>query len=416
LVTYRNSNEEVPVTEYNLQSYVPVPVDGEKAVTEFTDDTRGVKGTVQWNPAGPAASMLNRAATVERSDWSFVDGEEYTANIIMEALPGWYFTENDFIYPEGLVQTQPASSRDPKKRDLSPVGFNITVINIFPPPGDDPGSGGGGGGGDDDPNTPPGGGTNPDPNNPASYVIALDNYIPAPSVGETPTSGGKIDQYYLNVAVAWWPNDAVFADKAYTANVTLTADPHYTLGRVTGFTYKGTSLPFIFENNGAGAQLVINFPKPGIGGGSSSSKKVGFTGITPPEKDANIDFSFHSDPGLRYEGNTVSWSYGYAVADLNKNNYKTEIENTSETGTGWLSASSPAEFIGGKVYRARVNLTTPDAGWFNEVKEFTSTDKNVWGISFTTSDGGNKAEVIIDFKQLPISTVVKPGGETPPSE
>jgi hypothetical protein len=326
----------------------------------------------------------------------------------MEALPGWYFTENDFIYPDGLVKTQPASSRDPKKRDLSPVGFNVTVINIFLPP--TPGGGGGGGGGGGDPNTP-GGGTNPDPNNPASYVIALDNYISAPSVGGTPTSGGRIDQYHLGVAVAWSPNDAAFADKAYTANVTLTADPSYTLGRVTGFTYKGTSLPFTFENNGAGAKLVINFPKPGIGGGGGSKNlTVDLTGtITLPKTDADVDFIFHRHGGLRYDG-TVSWTYGYADVSLTKDNYKTEIANTSGTGTGWISVNSPAAFIGGKVYRAKAALTTPDEGWFNEVKEFefTSNDRwvKVWAISFTTSDGGNKAEVTIDFNQLTTSVGV----------
>jgi hypothetical protein len=395
-VTYNNSNYEEPVTDYNLQGYVPIPTDDEKAVIGFKDEDKGVKGTVQWSPGKPAASVLSRAATMEESAWTFTKGEQYTAKIIMEALPGWYFTEENFIYPDGVVQTQPSASSDRKKRELSPV-YHVTVINIFPPP-PDPGDGGG---------------QNPDPNNPDSNanVFALDNYITAPSLGAAPNHGSYVDEYHLGVAVAWDPANDPFASKPYTANITVTADDGYTLGRVSGFTYQGKSIPFIFENNGAVAKMSISFPKLVEG-----NLVVDLAGtITPPQPTANIDFSFHPHGGLRYTANTVSWSRGYAKVKLMSNNYKAEIENTAGTGTGWIPVPSEKTFKGGWVYRVQIDLTALDEGWFNEVKEFILTDKNatVWDISFTTGDNGNTATVIVDFDQLTMEVVVNPGDSNP---
>ncbi|MDR1108880.1 MAG: hypothetical protein LBL19_07590, partial [Spirochaetaceae bacterium] len=397
-VTYNDSSYEVPVTDYNLQSYVPIPAEGEKAVTGFKDDDRGVKGTVQWSPGGPAAS-INRAAAVEVSSWEFAKEVQYTANITLEALPGWYFTEENFIYPDGVVQTQPSASSDRKKRDLSPV-YHVTIINIFPP---DQGSGSGtnpGGGGD---------GKNPDSK---TNVIVLDNYITAPQFGAAPESGGHMDEYHSGVAVAWQPGDSVFEGKAYTANLTVTADSGYGLGAVYGFSYKGESIPFTFENNATGARMSIAFPSIDSSGSSGSGSKnlsVDLTGtIIQPKPSALMDFTLHTHGGLHYTTGTVSWFYGYAEVALYQDNYKAEIENTSGTGTGWIpvTPSASATFIGGKVYRAQIDLTTPDAGWFDEVKEFIyrpSDNQRVWDISFTTSNNGNNARVIIDFRQLTIS-------------
>jgi hypothetical protein len=105
-VTYNNAADAgiVFITDYNLQTYVPIPLAGEEPVRSLTRPGLAVNVTWDPSPAGP-----------------FVLGTVYRAAIRLTVENDTYrfFAGKNFAYPEGTVSIQPGSENDPDERNLT---------------------------------------------------------------------------------------------------------------------------------------------------------------------------------------------------------------------------------------------------------------------------------------------------------
>jgi hypothetical protein len=118
------------ILKYDLQNYVPIPVEGALAVLSFEDGDMGIE--VSWMEAGKEIAMPEEGT----DSFSFEPGTKYKANITLTANSNYTFnSEVSFYYPVGLVETQPEENLDPRVRKLSTVTYNITNTSI---PIDDP--------------------------------------------------------------------------------------------------------------------------------------------------------------------------------------------------------------------------------------------------------------------------------------
>ncbi|MFP3090233.1 autotransporter adhesin family protein [Treponema sp. TIM-1] len=208
-VTYNNSDEaEITyITDYNLQSYVPIPMADEKPVRSVTH--RGDVGVeVTWEVENPLNSG-NFNPIPAGDSYTFVAGAVYRAGIKLTANPGYRFREMDFDYPAGTVSTPPGPDTDPDARDLrveykaAEAPTVISELNLTP-------------------------------------------YIPKPASGGTAVTSFGGAQYTGTVT---WKNTATQAvlvgpfqaGTEYTAEVSLTAAIGYTFAGVgqDAFIYTG---------------------------------------------------------------------------------------------------------------------------------------------------------------------------------
>jgi hypothetical protein len=124
-VTYNNSDDAdiTFITDYNLQSYVPIPLAGEPPV--WTDTSRGdVAIDAAWQVENPPNSGSFADIAAGDTSYTFVLGRVYRAAIRLRANSGYRFTVNrNFEYPAGTVTIQPGPDNDPAGRDLSPVTY-----------------------------------------------------------------------------------------------------------------------------------------------------------------------------------------------------------------------------------------------------------------------------------------------------
>jgi hypothetical protein len=197
LVTYLET-ECLLIENYDLQSYVPVPVKGQAPVTSITN-RQDMTVEVEWKDAdGDTISDLT----------TFQLDTVYQALITLTAKKGYAFKSQSFKYPDGEVSTQPEDNTDPSPRTLT-VTYERTQ---------------------------------------APAVITemnLSVYIPAPVTGATGPSYFAGSQY--SGSVSWTTTDGSAhsgpfkPNTVYTAELALIPAAGYTLEGVSGFTHDDTS-------------------------------------------------------------------------------------------------------------------------------------------------------------------------------
>jgi hypothetical protein len=193
-----DSTGNIPVTDYELKRYVPIPVKGQQPVT--TVDRTELSATITWKVGG--AVMLTP---------TFAPDTVYTAVITLTAKTGYQFNFNEnFSYPNADVTSQtPGSSTDTirsvtvayKKTDL----YTVTIKDLAP-------------------------------------------YLPRPKIGEAPMPSFTTTQYagavqwrkYSNSTVVHTGPFEAYPDtgmEGYIAVITLTALPGYQFESNPGITY-----------------------------------------------------------------------------------------------------------------------------------------------------------------------------------
>jgi hypothetical protein len=136
-VTYNNSDDAdiTFITDYILQSYVPIPLAGEEPVRSVTRG--GVAVTAAWEAEKPEGFK-----PIPDSGYTFESGGVYRARIRLrvENLETNRFAEGKyFAYPAGTVAVQPDDDGDPEDRNLTPVTYKparspaaINDLNLTP--------------------------------------------------------------------------------------------------------------------------------------------------------------------------------------------------------------------------------------------------------------------------------------------
>jgi hypothetical protein len=126
-VSYNNSDDAAItyITDYNLYSYIPIPLAGERPVWSMVN-REDVEVTVEWGIEQGAGQFTPIS---EATSYTFDAGAVYQASIQVRAKPGYRFMDTkDFVYPVGAVTTQPGGDRDASERDLSPVVYHPVRI------------------------------------------------------------------------------------------------------------------------------------------------------------------------------------------------------------------------------------------------------------------------------------------------
>jgi hypothetical protein len=130
-VTYNNSDDAdiTFITDYNLQNYVPIPMEGDEPVQRVA--SRGdVTVEADWEVEDP----LSPGSFTGAGGYAFAIGTVYRADIRLKANPGYRFMgTRNFEYPAGTVTGQPNPDDHPEDRDLTWVTYKETktptVIN-----------------------------------------------------------------------------------------------------------------------------------------------------------------------------------------------------------------------------------------------------------------------------------------------
>jgi hypothetical protein len=124
-VTYNNSDDAAVtfITDYNLQSYVPIPMAGEKPIRQI-DSRTDMEIKVAWKEEGPSGTFT---AISDKENFTFALGAVYQAEITLSVAPGYKFSGGkNFAYVDGMVQTQPGPDSNTAKRVLSPIRYKAT--------------------------------------------------------------------------------------------------------------------------------------------------------------------------------------------------------------------------------------------------------------------------------------------------
>jgi hypothetical protein len=234
------------VLDYNLQSYVPVPVTGGTPVKTIVGGQHpGVTGTVEWSGASFA------------SDGTFVQNNVYKADITLTTTGVYIFDpEVSFSYANGVVSNQPLPNTSATTRKLTTVTYMAAT---------------------------------------AAGEIEADYYnltdiIPAPVGGSSPVLYKTNAQY--SVLVLWTPRHSVFVTgQNYTATVYLYAGPKRYFGAGKSFTHDDSTVVNPSTAESMFRSLYIPFglaaepPEPpdgpptdpggGGGGGGNGTGKIG---------------------------------------------------------------------------------------------------------------------------------------------
>ncbi|MDR2631215.1 MAG: hypothetical protein LBC60_09865 [Spirochaetaceae bacterium] len=264
-VTYNNSDDAdiTFIIDYNLQSYVPMPLAGEKPTVTSRAD---VTVEVVWNVKGSP----NPISTNE----TFEAGEVYQATISLTANQGYRFIAAwDFKYPPETVTTQPDNNDEPNARNLSTVTYMVTR---------------------------------------KATVISdlnLTPYLPKPVSGTMPVSSFAGSQY--TGKVSWKDTETQVILTApfqfgtgYTAEVTLTPALGYTFTGVGQNTFIHTGAGPVSNPANSGT-VSITFSSTGSAGGAMVVYDTVLTGhITKPVSGVT---PVSGIAGSQYNG-TVAWT------------------------------------------------------------------------------------------------------------
>jgi hypothetical protein len=222
-VTYNNSDDGkiIYITDYNLGNYVPFPITGQDPVRLI--DVEGVTGTASWKiadvPLDPAAQ--------------FETGVIYTADIELEALPGYRFNpKRNFEYSAGMVTTQPDPNGDLQTRTLSTVEYQT-------------------------------------PKTPVDF-LNLSAFITVPEEGEQPgrlgfSAPADAPTQYTTGKVEWDPVHSLFqGGYNYTATVVLIAEPGYAFAKANNFYHNGALSVISKNNTGNSVTVAVFFPADNV--------------------------------------------------------------------------------------------------------------------------------------------------------
>jgi hypothetical protein len=227
-VTYNNSDDadKTFITDYDLQSYVPIPMAGEKPVRRV-DNRTDLSVVVVWKD--------ETGNEITGEDFTFALGAIYQANITLTAAtPDYLFSAaKNFVY-NTIVQTQPGEDSAIDKRELSLITYKPT-------------------------------------NAPADISdLNLTPYIPKPINSVTPVISFGGPQY---TGVVRWKNTETQAelggpfqtDTAYTAEVTLTPAVGYSFKNIgqNAFIHTGAGRPEDITNPAGMGSVTINFAPTG---------------------------------------------------------------------------------------------------------------------------------------------------------
>jgi hypothetical protein len=222
-VTYNNSDDGkiIYITDYNLGNYVPFPITGLDPVWQI--DVEGVAGTASWKtgdvPLDPSAQ--------------FQTGVIYTADIVLEALPGYRFNpKRNFEYSAGTVTTQPEPNGDLQNRILSTVTYQTPKMPV--------------------------------------EFLNLSDYITVPEERNEPGRVGFSapdgTPQYTTGKVEWDPVHSLFqGGYNYTATVVLIAEPGYAFAKANNFYHNGALSVISTNNTGNSVTVALFFPADTVG-------------------------------------------------------------------------------------------------------------------------------------------------------
>jgi hypothetical protein len=256
---------DITIGNYDLQSYVPVPVAGEapvrgvaaRADMEITVDWRDE----EYNPLG--------------ENYRFIENTVYMSQITLTARDGFAFAATNFkYYPEDAVDTQPKDDYNTKKRALSTITYKKTA----------------------------------DPKNISTWDLDLTSRIPAPVGGASPITSFYAGSY--GGTIVWETRGSTVGvfqtGTAYTANVTLYAAPGCTLiGSVFTHTKGTVSIPSGWVNTGSTITgMRIDFPATADTGGIPPDDRDLTYKVPKPVSEGTAVTYFYTP---QYTG-TITWS------------------------------------------------------------------------------------------------------------
>jgi hypothetical protein len=236
-VTYNNTDlaHITFITDYNLQSYIPLPMFGEKPIRMIS--TRAdVTGGALWYVKEPNSGDFNDLFEDinDPDDFTFELGAVYRANIWLEPKTDYRFKPDGvFTYTEGITDINPMPGPEP---DIRRVIVTYMPTRIPVPISD----------------------------------FNLTPYIPKPVNGVTPVMSFAGVQYagtvsWKNTNTQTFLTGPFQADTAYTAELSLSPASGYTLDGIGSNIFQHTGAESVA--NSAGSNVVtIKFPlSPGVG-------------------------------------------------------------------------------------------------------------------------------------------------------
>jgi hypothetical protein len=275
MVTYNNSDDAdiTFITNYNLQSYVPIPLAGDKPVRSVT--SRGdLAVTVDWEVKDPSNSYMFvpfPAPIVPAAD-RFDAGAVYRATIGLTAQTDYCFiTTRDFEYPSGTVTTPPGTDAGITVRNLTVTYIATRIPTII-------------------------------------NDLNLTTYIPKPLSGIMPVISFAGSQYTGTVS---WKNSGTQAalvgpfqpDTEYTAEVTLTPALGHSFTGVGQDTFIHTGAGSV-TNPADGDRVRISFSPTASAGGLTVVYDTNLTGRLP--RPISGETPVLGITGTQYTG-TVTW-------------------------------------------------------------------------------------------------------------
>jgi hypothetical protein len=215
-----NETELIPVSDYNLRNYVPVPVEGQRPVTAV--DRAELGAVVTWYDASSVAIPNPDAYT-------FVLGAVYQADITLTAKTGYTFNPAaSFKYvPAAAVTTQPNDDFSSSSRTLTRGIYKSTPAPTM------------------------------------VTLLDLTGLLPRPVSGGTPTATISTAQY--TGKVTWSPVESgglFLPKKIYQAVIELTAISGYTFSGIGSFIHTGgVGVGFTLDADPVRGTAIINFPE-----------------------------------------------------------------------------------------------------------------------------------------------------------
>jgi hypothetical protein len=322
---------------FDLSNYIRKPVTGGAPVKSFGNGY--YSGTVKWFCLEKFGEPIGGD---EMPDSIFMPGIKYEAKVTLTPIPGNYFDSDPIRLNYGKQQV--------KFSDETAGDGKRTAHIVFDETGELPVT-------DTD----------------------LTTKIPRPEIGEKPTL--EFEWFQYTGTVKWEPSHTTFLNTAYTATVTLTAQP--------GFSFKNLTIPF--AHRGANSVMPGEKSKDGQ---TLSSVTINFdmAGQSLISKEGAFDLT----PYIR-----KPVAGGTPVASFSNGNYAGVVEwnklsdtNSSGNSNGSSSISSAIQeeetdelllFRSGTQYQAKVTLTPAPGFYFDSEK--IKFEYNGQEITLTGTDG-----------------------------
>jgi hypothetical protein len=254
------------IVDYNLQTYIPVPVAGEHAIKQVTQ--RGdLEAVVTWKDQD--GNELPNLGT-------FQADTVYTAEIKVTPRAGYLFDPSiDFGYPQGRIAAQTDDRGTPTRTLTVTFGNSNNESTTFS----------------------------------IQQVVLTDltDYIIRPVIGNEPVRSTFGNDQYEGSEVNWEPSGIFTANTPYTAAVTLNAKDGYTF---TGINFSHTyGTPRVVSRDPDGLRLSLELDFPAAAYPSGVSSIVALTDLTaciipPVTGNTPVTNSFSTE---EYTSSLVTW-------------------------------------------------------------------------------------------------------------